>query len=42
MRQHDLAAIAHELADVVHVAYGSAATYGIDLDAVIAECTGPT
>jgi NTP pyrophosphatase (non-canonical NTP hydrolase) len=28
---------AHELADVVYVAYGTALTYGIDLDAVIAE-----
>lgn len=29
--------IAHELADVVYVAYGTAACYGIDLDAVLAE-----
>ena len=29
--------IAHELADVVHVAYGTALVHGIDLDAVIAE-----
>lgn len=29
--------VAHELADVVYVAYGTAAVYGIDLDAVIAE-----
>jgi predicted HAD superfamily Cof-like phosphohydrolase len=29
--------IAHELADVVYVAYGTAVSYGIDLDAVIAE-----
>ena len=29
--------IAHELADVVYVAYGTAITYGIDLDAVLAE-----
>jgi predicted HAD superfamily Cof-like phosphohydrolase len=29
--------IAHELADVVYVAYGTAAAYGFDLDAVIAE-----
>lgn len=29
--------VAHELADVVYVAYGTALTYGIDLDAVIAE-----
>lgn len=33
----DLAGLAHELADVVYVAYGTALTYGIDLDAVIAE-----
>ncbi len=32
----DLTEIAHELADVVYVAYGTAATYGIDLDAVLA------
>jgi predicted HAD superfamily Cof-like phosphohydrolase len=29
--------VAHELADVVYVAYGTALTYGIDLDSVIAE-----
>ncbi|MFF3325818.1 MazG nucleotide pyrophosphohydrolase domain-containing protein [Streptomyces sp. NPDC002889] len=29
--------VAHELADVVYIAYGTAAVYGIDLDAVIAE-----
>lgn len=29
--------IARELADVVYVAYGTALTYGIDLDAVLAE-----
>ncbi|MFJ2114690.1 MULTISPECIES: MazG nucleotide pyrophosphohydrolase domain-containing protein [unclassified Streptomyces] len=29
--------IAHELADVVYVAYGTALVHGIDLDAVIAE-----
>lgn len=29
--------VAHELADVVYVAYGTALTYGIDLDAVVAE-----
>ena len=29
--------IARELADVVYVAYGTAVTYGIDLDAVLAE-----
>lgn len=33
----DLAAIAQELADVVYIAYGTALTYGIDLDAVITE-----
>ncbi|GAA5072846.1 putative HAD superfamily Cof-like phosphohydrolase [Thermocatellispora tengchongensis] len=33
----DLVAIAHELADVVYVAYGTAVTYGIDLDRVLAE-----
>jgi len=33
----DLAAIAQELADVVYIAYGTALTYGIDLDAVVAE-----
>jgi len=32
-----LAEIAHELADVVYVAYGTALAYGIDLDAVLAE-----
>jgi predicted HAD superfamily Cof-like phosphohydrolase len=33
----DLAAIARELADVIYVAYGTAVTYGIDLDAVVVE-----
>jgi predicted HAD superfamily Cof-like phosphohydrolase len=33
----DLVEIAHELADVVYAAYGTAISYGIDLDAVIAE-----
>jgi len=33
----DRTAIAHELADVVYVAYGSAHSLGIPLDAVIAE-----
>jgi len=37
VRQQDLAAIAHELADVVYVAFGTALAYGIDLDAVLAE-----
>jgi predicted HAD superfamily Cof-like phosphohydrolase len=35
--QCDLVAIAHELADVVYVAYGTAHSLGIPLDAVIAE-----
>lgn len=35
--QRDVIAIADALADVVYVAYGAAVTYGIDLDAVIAE-----
>ncbi|MFJ4847742.1 MULTISPECIES: MazG nucleotide pyrophosphohydrolase domain-containing protein [unclassified Streptomyces] len=29
--------LAHELADVVYIAYGTALVHGIDLDAVIAE-----
>jgi len=33
----DLVAIADALADIVYVAYGAAVTYGIDLDAVLAE-----
>jgi NTP pyrophosphatase (non-canonical NTP hydrolase) len=33
----DVVAIADALADVVYVAYGSAITYGIDLDAVVRE-----
>jgi predicted HAD superfamily Cof-like phosphohydrolase len=33
----DLAAIAHELADVVYVCYGTAHALGIPLDAVVAE-----
>ena len=33
----DLVAAADALADVVYVAYGSAVTYGIDLDAVLRE-----
>ena len=37
VRHEDLAAIAHELADVVYVAFGTALAYGIDLDAVLAE-----
>ena len=37
VRGGELSEIAHELADVVYVAYGTAITYGIDLDAVLAE-----
>jgi predicted HAD superfamily Cof-like phosphohydrolase len=33
----DPVAIADALADTVYIAYGSAVTYGIDLDAVLAE-----
>ena len=33
----DLVAIADELADIVYVAYGTAVTYGIDLDMVLGE-----
>jgi predicted HAD superfamily Cof-like phosphohydrolase len=33
----DLTAIADALADIVYVAYGTAVTYGIDLDMVLAE-----
>jgi predicted HAD superfamily Cof-like phosphohydrolase len=33
----NLAEIAHELADVVYVTYGTALAYGIDLDVVLAE-----
>ncbi|WP_405063675.1 hypothetical protein OG474_19055 [Kribbella sp. NBC_01505] len=32
-----IAEIAHELADVVYAAYGTAISYGIDLDAVLRE-----
>jgi predicted HAD superfamily Cof-like phosphohydrolase len=35
--QRDLIGIADALADIVYVAYGAAITYGIDLDAVLAE-----
>lgn len=34
---HDLVAIADALADIVYVAYGTAHTYGIDLDRVLDE-----
>lgn len=37
VERRDLVAIADALADVVYVAYGSAITYGIDLDAVVRE-----
>lgn len=37
VRSNQLAEIAHELADVVYVAYGTAISYGIDLDAVLHE-----
>lgn len=33
----DLVNIAQELADIIYVVYGTAITYGIDLDAVLAE-----
>src|SRR5262245_52918208 len=33
----DVVKIADALADIVYVAYGTAVTYGIDLDAVLAE-----
>jgi predicted HAD superfamily Cof-like phosphohydrolase len=33
----DLIGVADALADIVYVAYGTALTYGIDLDAVLAE-----
>jgi predicted HAD superfamily Cof-like phosphohydrolase len=33
----NIVAIADALADIVYVAYGTAVTYGIDLDAVLAE-----
>lgn len=35
--QRDLVAIADALADIVYVAYGTAMTYGIDLDLVLSE-----
>ena len=35
--RRDVVAIADALADIVYVAYGSAITYGIDVDAVVRE-----
>jgi predicted HAD superfamily Cof-like phosphohydrolase len=35
--QRDLVGIADALADIVYVVYGTALTYGIDLDAVLRE-----
>lgn len=37
MASRDLVEMADALADIVYVAYGAALTFGIDLDAVIAE-----
>ncbi len=37
VREGSLEHLAHELADVVYVAYGTALVHGIDLDAVVAE-----
>jgi predicted HAD superfamily Cof-like phosphohydrolase len=37
VERRDLVAIADALADVVYVAYGSAVTYGLDLDAAVSE-----
>lgn len=37
VEREDLVAIADALGDIVYVAYGSALTYGIDLDAVLRE-----
>jgi predicted HAD superfamily Cof-like phosphohydrolase len=36
-RSGDLSALADALGDIVYVAYGAAVTYGLDLDAVLAE-----
>jgi predicted HAD superfamily Cof-like phosphohydrolase len=36
-RDQDIVAMADALGDIVYVAYGAAVTYGIDLDAVLAE-----
>ena len=35
--RRDLIGVADALADIVYVAYGTALTYGIDLDAVLHE-----
>ncbi len=37
VENQDIVAVADALADIVYVAYGSALTYGIDLDAVLRE-----
>lgn len=37
VQRDDLVAVADALADIVYVAYGTALSYGIDLDAVMAE-----
>lgn len=37
VEKSDVVAVADALADIVYVAYGSALTYGIDLDAVLRE-----
>lgn len=37
VERRDLVAVADALADVVYVAYGSAVTYGLDLDAIVRE-----
>jgi predicted HAD superfamily Cof-like phosphohydrolase len=36
-QKRDLVGVADALADIVYVAYGAAVTFGIDLDAVVAE-----
>ncbi len=36
-QRKDIADIADALADIAYVTYGAAVTYGIDLDAVLAE-----
>ncbi|MEX0784606.1 MAG: MazG nucleotide pyrophosphohydrolase domain-containing protein [Dehalococcoidia bacterium] len=37
LQSGDLVRLAHELADLVYVSYGTAVSVGIDLDAVLAE-----